>query len=86
MCVTIKTAVHDPVAQKTYTACVGCHECSASVFHHHGIHEGIQSLVSDVSMVNSVDFLDALAHGLNDHCVGSNGHSLPEEITITLNS
>jgi len=72
---------------KTYTACVECHECSASFSQHHGVYYwGIQILVSGVSMANSVDFLDTPVHGLNDHCVGSHGHFLPEEITITLNS
>lgn len=84
---------HDPAAEnlerkcnKTYTAYVEYHGCSAffSQSHQvHGIYEETQPFVSGVSVVNPVDFLVALARDLNDHCVDSHGHSLPEKMINT---
>jgi hypothetical protein len=89
-----KIVEHDLVAEnverkcyKTYTACVGCHGHSVffSQSHQvHGTYEEIQAFVSGVSVVNLVDFLVAPAHDLNDHCVDSHGHLLPEKMKITL--
>jgi hypothetical protein len=88
----MKIVEHDPLAKnlkrkcyKTYIAYVGYHEHSAffSQSHQvHGIYEEIQTFVTGVSVVNPVYFFAAPAHDLNDHCVDSHGHFLPENMTI----
>jgi hypothetical protein len=70
------------IVKVTYTACVGCHECSVSfslIHLVHGTYEEIQIFVSAAYVVNLVDFLDAPVHDLNDHYVGSHDHFLPEK-------
>jgi hypothetical protein len=70
------------ILKETYTACVGCHDCSVSSSLSHQVqdtYEEIQISVSAAYVANLVGFLAAPVHDLNDRYVGSHGHFLPDK-------